>query len=396
MNENINKLYQIANKKERFIIGLMSGTSLDGLDVALCKFSGSGIATQIKVLEHETIPYNDFQKKTIRKVFAKKEIHFQDLCLLNPWIGNLHGDMVLNCLKKWNFSSENIDLIASHGQTVYHAPRILHGLSDFPDATLQLGDGDHVAVKTGITTLSDFRQKNCAAGGEGAPLAVYGDYLVFSKKGENRILLNMGGIANFTFLPGNLDPSEVFATDTGPANTLIDAYMKKYFNLSYDENGAIASKGIVNEELLKALKNDGFFRKPLPKTTGPELFNLDYLIKAQIESATQDVHHEDVLATLCRFTSQTIADAILQTKLNIQSIYCSGGGVYNNLIMKFLKELLPNFSFKNMQDLGISSDAKEAVLFAILANEAVAGGQTNFGNKKGVPSVSMGKISFPE
>ena len=395
MNQNIQNLYQIANKKERLIIGLMSGTSMDGLDVALCKFSGSGGETAIEILNFETVSFDENIKIEIRKIFAKKTIEFQDLCLLNPWIGNLHGDIVANCLKKWTISPENVDLIASHGQTVFHAPKILHGSDKFPNATLQIGDGDHVAIKTGIITLSDFRQKHCAAGGEGAPLAVYGDYLIFSKKGEDRILLNMGGIANFTYLAGNLDANEVFATDTGTGNTLIDGYVKLHFDLPYDDNAKIASRGTVNLDLLKALKNNDFFKKSFPKTTGPELFNLDYLTKAQKESNTEKLSHENILATLCRFSAETIAEAIITFNSNSKVIYASGGGVHNPLLMRFLKELLPTFNFKKTDDLGISGDAKEAVLFATLANESVAGGRTDFGSRKGVPSVSMGKISFP-
>lgn len=401
MNQNIDKLYKIAQKEERLIIGLMSGTSMDGLDVALCKFRGSGGNTEVNIIAFETVGFTEDIKDEIRKIFAKSTIEFQQLCMLNPWIGNLHAEIVNDCLKKWNISSEDVDLIASHGQTVFHAPKILHGLEKFPNATLQIGDGDHIAVKTGIITFSDFRQKHCAAGGEGAPLAVYGDYLIFSKRDENRILLNMGGIANFTYLAGNLDANEVFATDTGPGNTLIDAYVKKHFGLPYDDNAKIASRGIVNQELLKELKNDKFFEDKsgdvtLPKTTGPELFNLEYLKNAQEKSKTLEHSHEDILATLCRFSAETIAEAILQFKSNSCKIYGSGGGVHNPLIMCNLRELLPNFDFQKTDDLGVAGDAKEAVLFATLANEAIAGGQTNFGSRQSVPSVSMGKISFPK
>lgn len=401
MNQNIDKLYKIAQKEERLIIGLMSGTSMDGLDVALCKFRDSGGNTEVNIIAFETVGFTEDIKDEIRKIFAKSTIEFQQLCMLNPWIGNLHAEIVNDCLKKWNISSEDVDLIASHGQTVFHAPKILHGLEKFPNATLQIGDGDHIAVKTGIITFSDFRQKHCAAGGEGAPLAVYGDYLIFSKRDENRILLNMGGIANFTYLAGNLDANEVFATDTGPGNTLIDAYVKKHFGLPYDDNAKIASRGIVNQELLKELKNDKFFEEKsgdvtLPKTTGPELFNLEYLKNAQEKSKTLEHSHEDILATLCRFSAETIAEAILQFKSNSCKIYGSGGGVHNPLIMSNLRELLPNFDFQKTDDLGVAGDAKEAVLFATLANEAIAGGQTNFGSRQGVPSVSMGKISFPK
>ncbi len=396
MNENIAQLYKIAQKEERLIIGLMSGTSMDGLDVALCNFRGSGGETEVHIVAFETVSFEEEVKDEIRKIFAKSSIDFQQLCLLNPWIGNLHGQIVNDCLKKWQILPENVDLIASHGQTVFHAPKILHKLEHFPNATLQIGDGDHIAVKTGIITLSDFRQKHCAAGGEGAPLAVYGDYLIFSKLGENRILLNMGGIANFTYLAGNLDANEVFATDTGTGNTLIDAYVKKHFDLPFDEDAKIASRGKVNQELLNALKNNDFFTQLFPKTTGPELFNLEYLENAQKESNTQNLSHEDILATLCRFSAETISEAIASFKVKDFKIYGSGGGVHNPLIMSYLRELLPNCVFQKTDDLGISGDAKEAVLFATLANEALAGGRTDFGSRKGVPSVSMGKISFPK
>lgn len=401
MNKNIDKLYKIAQKEERLIIGLMSGTSMDGLDVALCKFRGSGGETEVEIVAFETISFEEETKDEIRKIFAKTTIDFQQLCVLNPWIGNLHAQIVNDCLEKWQVLPQNIDLIASHGQTVFHAPKILHQLEKFPNATLQIGDGDHIAVNTGIITFSDFRQKHCAAGGEGAPLAVYGDYLIFSKKGENRILLNMGGIANFTYLAGNLDANLVFATDTGPGNTLIDAYMKKHFGLPFDKDAKMANQGKINQDLKNALKNNNFFRKPsggipLPKTTGPELFNLDYLNEAQSQSNTLELSHEDILATLCRFSAETIVETIVSFKTESFNIYASGGGVHNPLIMSYLRELMPYCTFKKTDELGISADAKEAVLFATLANEGIAGGQTNYGTREGVPSVSMGKISFPE
>lgn len=394
MNSNILKLYQIAQKSERRIIGLMSGTSMDGLDVALCKFSGSGGDTKVVVEHFETVAFADEVKDEIRKVFAKRTIDFEQLCLLNPWIALLHAQIVLDCLQKWGISPAEVDIIASHGQTVYHAPKILHQNPKFPNATLQIGDGDHLAVKTGIITLSDFRQKHCAAGGEGAPLAVYGDYLIFSKKDENRILLNMGGIANFTFLAGDLDANRVFATDTGTGNTLIDAYVKKYFNIEYDKDAAIASKGNVNNDLLNALKQDDFFAQPFPKTTGPESFNLPYLEHAQELSNTTHLSHEAILATLCRFTAETIVEAINQIEEKDFMIYVSGGGMHNPLIMKYITELLPIIQIEKTDNLGISGDAKEAVLFATLANEALVGGKTSFGSREGVPSVSMGKVSF--
>lgn len=397
MNANLSKLVEIAQKPTRRIIGLMSGTSMDGLDIALCRFSGHGANTTLVLEKFDTIAFGDDIKDEIRRVFAKKEIDFQHLCLLNPWVGNLHGKLVLECLEKWQIAPQDIDIVASHGQTVFHAPKILHRLDKYPNATLQIGDGDHIAVTTGIITVSDFRQKHCAAGGEGAPLAVYGDYFIFSKKGENRIMLNMGGIANFTYLPGSLNPQEVFVTDTGPGNTLIDAFMRKFFNLSYDRDGKVALSGHVNESLLDALKKDAFFKGPFPKTTGPELFSLEYVRIAQQRSNTTSLSPEDLVATLTQFSAETIADAMLKVCQKDQEyhLYLSGGGMHNPALIKALRKLLPDFPMDATDTLGISGDAKEAVLFAILANETLCGNNLDFGTREGVPSVSMGKISFP-
>lgn len=398
MNSNIQRLYEIAEKPSRKIIGLMAGTSLDGLDIALCTYHGSGLQTKVRVDEFETIPFSEEVKNEIRKIFAKKEIEFEQLCLLNPWIGNLHADMINEFLRKRNIKNTEIDLIASHGQTVFHAPKIQHGKKDFPNATLQIGDGDHIAVKTGIITLSDFRQKHCAAGGEGAPLAVYGDYLIFSEENKNRILLNMGGISNFTFLSGDLNPEKVFATDTGPGNTIMDAVMQREFGKAYDDNGTKASAGTVNQKLLIALKNHSFFTKELPKTTGPEVFNLAYLANAQKTSNTESEIAENILATLSLFTAETIADAIKQLPSgdNPIEVFMSGGGMHNPAIVNKLKAIFPKTDFLKTDNLEINGDAKEAVLFATLANEALVGGKTHFGNRGGVPSVSMGKVSFPD
>ena len=163
MNKNLKTLCHIAHKPSRRIIGLMSGTSLDGLDVALCEISGAGETTEVTLVHFATIDYTDDTKNEVRKVFAKREIDFQHLAMLNEWIGNLHAQIVLDCLKRWQIAPTSVDAIASHGQTVMHAPKALHRQAKFPNATLQIGDGCHIAVKTGITTISDFRHLRCTA-----------------------------------------------------------------------------------------------------------------------------------------------------------------------------------------------------------------------------------------
>ncbi|QDK77322.1 anhydro-N-acetylmuramic acid kinase [Spirosoma sp. KCTC 42546] len=397
MNAQIQQLYHIAQKPTRRIIGLMSGTSLDGLDVALCRISGAGPTTQVILERFSTVPYDEELKADIRTIFAKTEIEFEHLCLLNPYIGRLHGQMILDCLRNWAIEPEAVDIVASHGQTVYHAPKSQHQRDKFPNATLQIGDGDHVAAITGVITVSDFRQKHVAHGGEGAPLAVYGDYFMFSKKDENRLLLNMGGIANFTYLPADEDAGSVFTTDTGPGNTILDAYARKLLNKPYDEDGKLAAQGKVNPILLNALKTNPFFDAPFPKTTGPEVFNMAYVEEAQNRSRTTDLSDADLMVTLVQFSAETIVDAIRRVMHSSEtySVYMSGGGMHNPVLTASLKQLLPNCTFSITDELGISGDAKEAVLFAVLANESLAGGNTSFGNRQGVPSVTMGKVSFP-
>jgi anhydro-N-acetylmuramic acid kinase len=397
MNNQIQSLYDKTAKKERLIIGLMSGTSMDGLDIALCSVAGSGVDTRISILHFKTGSYTDGFREKIKAIFSKREVDLQLVCLMNEYIANVHAALINEALDEWGYESHQIDFIASHGQTIFHAPQSLHGLKEYPNGTLQIGDGDHLAVKTGIITLSDFRQKHLAAGGEGAPLAVYGDYLIFSKENQDRVMLNIGGIANFTYLPGSLDASLIFSTDVGPGNTLMDQYMQRQFNQFYDKNAAVAKQGNCNEDLLNALLECDFFALDFPKTTGPELFNLSYLENAQQVSGTSDLSPEDVMATLCHFSASGIANAIQKCFGQDASpyVFTSGGGMHNPLLIERLKIKLPFATFLTTADLEINPDAKEAVLFAILANETLCGEPINFGNRQGVPSVCMGKISLP-
>lgn len=398
MNPAIEKIHAIALKSERLIIGLMSGTSMDGLDVALCSCQGSGAASRIRIKNFMTVPYDAGFRKEIKNIFSKRVVDLEQVCILNEVIGIRHAEMILQALTNWQVAAHEVDLVASHGQTIFHAPRILHGLEKYPNATLQIGDGDHIAVGTGIITLCDFRQKHVAAGGEGAPLAVYGDYLIFSEAGENRVMLNIGGIANFTFLPGDGNAEKVFSTDVGPGNTIMDQYVQHYYpGLYYDKDARLSSAGVVNPILLRALSANAFFSAEFPKTTGPELFNLEYLEKAQQDTGCNDISHEDVLATLCQFSADAIVNAINKCFKSNEKvhIYMSGGGMHNPLLVNYVKSGLPNASIKTTADLGIDPDAKEALLFAILANETIAGGPVNFGKRQGVPSICMGKICLP-
>ena len=389
MNPNIEALYQISGKSERTILGLMSGTSLDGLDIAVCTFLGSGTHTKLNVTHYTTIPYPEDFKAAVRKIFSIRAVDLEAVTLLNAHIARVHATMVLSALDSWKLSTSSIDAIASHGQTIYHAPKFLHPTSNYGNATLQIGDGDIISTATGIITISDFRQKHIAAGGEGAPLALFGDTILFASETENRVLLNMGGIANFTYLPAG-QTTEIISTDVGPANTLIDSYVKaNYPGLSFDANGDIASSGTINEAFVNAVLAHPFFNAAFPKTIGPELFNQDFIEAACKTAGIVSMAHQDMIASLSYITARAIADGIHKVVGDAYLelvIYASGGGIHNAYIMQQLQTMCPNASFKNLETIGVHPDAKEAVLFAVLANEALAGS----------PTLSMGKISFPQ
>ena len=394
MNPGIEALYKIANKSKRIILGLMSGTSLDGLDIALCEFEGSGLSTKFVLKQFVSLPYSTAFKESIQAVFAKEQVHFPSLSTLNAEIGIKHAELILSALQSWGIKPEEIDLIASHGQTVMHRP-MRHGKQ--PNSTLQIGDGDQIALKTGIITLSDFRQKHVAAGGEGAPLAMYGDYFLFSKKGENRILLNIGGIGNFTFLPAHQDPNLILVTDTGPGNTLIDACVRSYFpGFFYDKDARLGMQGLLHPGLLKELMNLDFFHENFPKSTGPEYFNLEK-VEQLIQENQWTLTPTDLIRTLTEFTAESIALAIKKYAPETSaSIYVSGGGSQNPLLMQRISALLPEIQVRNSSEIGIPTDAKEAVLFALLANETMMDAGASKVRRLGdSPWVTMGKISLP-
>ena len=390
MQANIQHLHEISKKAKRTIVGLMSGTSLDGLDIALCEISGFGLSTHIDLKHFKTISYSEQTKDKIRTVFAKDEVSLEYLTLLNAWLGKYHGQLINQALAEWGILREDVDAIASHGQTIYHCPKHQHQHADFENATLQIGDGDHIAVTTGIVTLSDFRQKHIAAGGEGAPLAQFGDFLCFSSKEEARILLNLGGIANMTFFPKTCVFEEVLCSDLGPSNTMIDNYMQLNFGEDYDENGKVASTGRTNQRLLALLLQHDFFGLALPKSTGPETFNLSLLDAVKDEAKIGYISHEDMLATLSELSAKSIAKQLnsLATS-DIIHVYASGGGVHNSYLWSRIHASVnERVILKTSAELSLDPDAKEAVLFAILANEALAGSSEDCG-------FTMGKISLP-
>ncbi|MBO6526653.1 anhydro-N-acetylmuramic acid kinase [Erythrobacter sp.] len=398
MFDDIEKLASVAAKEERHIIGLMSGTSLDGLDIALCRVAGSGDATRLTLEDFTTVPYAAAFRERVAEVFARRTIDLERLCQLNPFVAHVHAEMILKTLDEWRRPADSIDLIASHGQTVYHAPGTPGKCAPNGNATLQLGDGDHIAHRTGIITVHDFRQKQIAAGGEGAPLAAYGDHLLFGDEEADRVLLNIGGIANLTCVCSARNGRRSSCSDIGPGNTVMDQLVQRHSPLMrFDVDGTMAGCGSVLPELLDALLSHPFFSQPPPKTTGPETFNLAWLDEAIARTGCGQARIEDLLATLSQCSARSIATAIEALKIAPDAwVYVSGGGARNPTLMANIRrELAGGHTVVTTDDLGIDPDAKEAVLFAVLANETIAGQRMESGRIAGMPAVSMGKISLP-
>jgi anhydro-N-acetylmuramic acid kinase len=399
MNKTIQQLADTAQKSPKLIIGLMSGTSLDGLDIALCEIQGKGKSTKAELLNFESIPYDPTFKRRLKTITSVPKASLEEVTLLHSFLGHYHGELILQALDQWGVDHSKVDCIASHGQTIYHAPKRQHNHPGMPNATLQIGDGDHIAHKTGILTISDFRQKHTAAGGEGAPMVSFVDRILYTDDTEERILLNIGGIANFTYLPAKKNDSQkTITTDTGPGNTLIDTAVQQYFSRDYDRDGAIARIGQVNRKGLEALKGDPYFHKSLPKTTGPEVFNLRWVDELLYDAGVTDIAPRDLVATLTRLSAETIADGINNILDNDQQpiIYVSGGGIHNPVMWDWIEELLPQCEIKNFSTIGFDPDAKEAVLFAVLANEMLSGdGFSIDAHDPRSEKINFGKISFP-
>lgn len=372
----------------RRIIGLMSGTSCDGLDIGIFDFAGFGQQARFETVHFETVALPSDLKRDVLSVLGSPTADLMKLTILNARFGIFSAQSVLDVLDKVGIAVEDITCIASHGQTVYHAPFNLHHIKGFPNATLQIGDGDHLAHHTGILTLSDFRQKHLAAGGEGAPLAPYADYALFSSDSEDRILLNIGGIANFTYL----GKSDYLASDTGPGNTLLNALTRKYFNKEFDHNGDLARKGEISEPALKKLMASPFMQEKLPKSTGQELFNLNWFLEFFEERESKNPY--TLLATALEFTVASIIQGISETSWKYGNIYVSGGGMYNLYLMEKLSARLAPSACLRFDELGISGEAKESLVFAFLANENFSESSVMYPWEPSV--LTMGKWSFPQ
>lgn len=378
----------LLQKEKKLIIGLMSGTSADGVDVALVEVAGSGVTTEISLKAFETIPYTSEVRSRIFDLFSVETARVDEICTMNFMIGKLFAESVLTVLDKVDIPSTQIDLIGSHGQTIHHLP-----LAEVP-ATLQIGEPAVIAHETGIPTVADFRVADVAAGGEGAPLIAYVDYLLFYDVAQTIGLLNIGGIANLTVLPAGKGIEAVQASDTGPGNMILDACVEKMTNgaKQFDENSELSLQGTIYKPLLKQWLAHPFFELTPPKTTGREMFGTTYANVCLQQIEEHKISEHDGLATLTALTVESIYryyTDFVETETPLDILYVSGGGARNPLIMRGLAEAFDPIPVVDVSETGVSGDAKEAIAFAILANEAVHG---NFGNVPNATGASCEKI----
>lgn len=364
-------------------IGMMSGTSMDGIDACLLKINGD---FSFDVLDTYSM---DYPTAVVEKLMAaaNNNSSVADICNLNFVVAKLFAQCANGLISKNNYKP---DFIASHGQTVFHIPSEVETGSIKTKSTLQIGDISVIAEDTGICTVGNFRTRDIAAGGFGAPLVPFADELIF-KKDVSRAIQNIGGIGNVTVLSREC---ETFAFDTGPGNMLMDWFVKKLFGVSFDKGGDIAAKGVVDETWLNELLKEPYYSKLPPKTTGRELFNDIY---AEKFSQTAPESPYDVIATITALSAKTIANAykdFVFARTGIKEAVIGGGGAYNKTLLKFLEEYLPDIEIKTHADFGISDKYKEAIAFALLGYCTLNGIPNNLpactGAKK---AVVMGEIA---
>lgn len=337
-------------------IGLISGTSLDGIDAVLVQFNDDFPSVLTSLCLPLPVPLKDEIKSLVNP--ADNEIN--RLMALDIQLGNLYAETVKQLLTTTSIKKEQVKAIGSHGQTIRHFPAAEHA------TTLQVGDPNTIAEQTGMMTVADFRRRDMAAGGQGAPLVPAFHEKLFRDKNNNRVILNLGGIANITVIPADKTKA-VTGFDTGPANTLINHWIQQQQNKSFDENGKWASSGKINDEFLEHLLDDDYFELTPPKSTGTEYFNANWL--TQKLNKFPFLAAEDVQASLAALTAKSIANAIARYETD-EVIVC-GGGVHNDYVLQLLKNYLPGITISSSATYGLDPDYIEATAFAWLAKQTL-------------------------
>jgi anhydro-N-acetylmuramic acid kinase len=392
--------YSVLFEKEtRTVLGIMSGTSLDAIDVAAVRLGGTGKDMTIDVLGTEAIPISDRLRELI---LANSEVESSDvrqLTLLHSLIAHRYDSAIRRVLPQFSLTLDQVDVIGIHGQTVYHQPQALELDGTNVAGTTQLGDPSVLANLTRCAVVGDFRTADIALGGQGAPLVPYFDYVCFGDEAEDRLILNLGGIANLTVLPAGCSARDVLAFDTGPANMVIDNLTRRLFDRAFDENGGIAARGSVNEGLMEFLLAEPYFSRKPPKSTGRELFSSRYSDAVVRMSVQRGMNNEDIIATVTELSVRTILRAwqdFISSSLRLSRVLVAGGGLHNRTIMDGLERGFHRVPVSSTESVGIPPDAREAICFAVLAHEALNGTPANMPSATGASRATiLGKICMP-
>lgn len=373
----------------KVVIGLMSGTSHDGVDAALARISGSGKSAKVELLKVSRTPYPKRLRDKVSNAFTGTA---EDICKLNFELGEFFAKAALKAIREAGLKPEDVDLIGSHGQTIYHIP----GGSGRPGSTLQIGEGAVIAARTGITTVSDFRPADIAAGGQGAPLVPYADWVLFRKPDKTFAVHNIGGISNVTVVPERLE--DVMGFDTGPGCSLIDETVKIISGgkLTYDKDGKIAASGGVITEMLQNLIREPYYAKKPPKSTGREQFGA--ILAEELLKKYRREKEEDIICTLTALTAESVFLAYKKfvfPRYCIDRILLAGGGARNKFLVKLLRDRFGSLPVEFTDDAGIPSQARESLAFAVLANETISGRTSNVPGATGARREAiLGKISL--
>ena len=377
-------------------LGIMSGTSADGIDVALVRRNGRKATLENFV----ALPFPRNVQKAILNIAEGHAVTTGEISQLNFLLGELFAKAALAACKKFRVSPSQIDVIGSHGQTVFHqgTPGLFNGAR--VASTLQVGDPSVIAVRTGITTVGDFRPADIAAGGQGAPLVPYVDYLLYRHPRMGRVALNIGGIANVTVIPAGAALENVFAFDTGPGNMVIDALVRRFTEgkQTLDRNAEMAAKGNLLPQLLQSMLREKYFSRRPPKTSGREQYGEGYVSQLLSHEEARRAKPEDLIRTATILTALSIVDAFhrfIAPKAKISELIVSGGGAHNPLLMAQLQSGLSEIRVREAGDLGVSGDAKEAFAFAVLACETLRKQPANVPGGTGAKqAVVLGKVCY--